>query len=346
MDQNLPEDELPLAIVRVLSGDLPEREEIELRQWLDADPERRKLFQEMRLLWDEAGAGDERWNTTPLQQRIIAARRQKARRHSPTFTRVQEQRRVRPSHLALAASIMLIVGVSGWFAARRVDEAKVAAVPIKEITTKRGQRATVQLPDGSRITLGAASTLRYADRIDTASKREVGLTGDAYFEVAHNAKRPFVVRTALGVARDLGTKFLVRAHDRDYVDIVVVEGLVSLKSAPAKPDSLLLQPADLGRLDAAGNLGVEHNTELTAVLAWTQGQLVFKNASVVEVAGEIERSYDVTLRIGDPLLRDVRFSGSFGAEPASDVVTSFAKSIGATAEKENGGFVLVRRGER
>jgi transmembrane sensor len=361
-----PNDDVAAAIVRVLSGDLPEREEIELRQWLDADPERRQLFHEMRAVWDEAAAAHGEWDTSALRERILATRKERepqgtqqthrARRNSPAsgLARVMAARRKSTAVYALAAAVVLMVGAASWFAVRAKRDTVVAA-PMREVSTKRGQRATVQLSDGSRITLGPASTVKYAERFAATGPRDVQLVGDAYFEVVHNEKRPFMVRTALGVARDLGTKFLVRAHeDVPYVDVVVVEGKVSLKMAEmgnrkseiGRRDSVLLEPADLGRLDAAGNLGVERKTDLSGVLAWMRGQLVFKNAAVSEVVAEIERSYDVNVRIGDPLLRDLRFSGSFGAQPATDVVASFARAIGATAEKDNGGFVLVRRGDR
>ena len=74
MNPHHPEDELASAIVRVLSGDLPEREEIELRQWLDADPERRRVFAEMRAVWDGAGTVHDGWDTSTLRKRIAAAR--------------------------------------------------------------------------------------------------------------------------------------------------------------------------------------------------------------------------------------------------------------------------------
>jgi transmembrane sensor len=341
-------DEIARAIVRVLSGDLLEREEIELRQWLDADPERRQLFAEMHAIWEEAGAGAPRWDTSSLARRIIAARKQASRR-SPVQTRVRGVRLASVRQLAVAAALVAVVSTGLLYTSTRSPAQRAErAVALKEIVTKRGERASVQLPDGSRITVGPASTLRYPDRIEARAVREVYLAGDAYFEVIHDEARPFVVRTTHAVARDLGTAFLVRAHDdMPHVDVIVVEGLVSL-AAPSGggQDSLLLRPRDLGRVDSAGNLGVTRNVDLAPTLAWTRGQLVFRNAPVSEVAAEIARSYDVDVRIADPILRDLHFSGSFGPAPVADVISNFATSIGATAVQRSGGFVIVHGASR
>jgi transmembrane sensor len=341
-------DEVARAIVRVLSGDLPEREEIELRQWLDADPERRQLFAEMRGIWEEAGAGTPRWDTGSLAFRIITARKQASRR-SPLLLRVGRIRRASVRQLAVAAALVAAVSTGLLYTTTRPPGQRAdRGMALKEIVTKRGERASVQLPDGSRITLGPASTLRYPDRIEARAVREVYLAGDAYFEITHDEARPFVVRTTHAVARDLGTAFLVRAHERmPHVDVIVVEGLVSL-AAPGGggQDSLLLRPRDLGRVDTAGNLGITRNVDLAPTLAWTRGQLVFRNAPVTEVAAEIARSYDVDVRIADPILRDLHFSGSFGQAPVADVISNFATSIGATAVQRNGGFVIVHGASR
>lgn len=353
MDLNLPDDEVASAIVRVLSGDLPEREEVELRHWLDADPGRRQLFQEMRAVWDEAGiAADtpDGWATGALRRRIVASRDaiKHVARRSPALARLRGRRRFAPQHMAVAAGLILLALGGVTWSDKLFPARTVASAPLREVSTKRGQRATVQLLDGSRVTLGAASTLRYPDRIDTTATREVLLTGEAYFEIAHEEKRPFAVRTPLGVARDLGTKFVVRAlPDVQYVDVVVVEGLVSLKGAKAASrDSLLLRAADLGRLDSAGNIGVERNTNLSDALAWTRGDLVFRNTPVTEVVASIARTYDVDVGVTDPLLREVRFSGSFEAAPAAQVVADFARAIGANVETDQGGFLLIRKGDR
>jgi len=106
--------------------------------------------------------------------------------------------------------------------------------------------------------LGPASTIAYAVAADHGP-RTVSLKGDAYFEVTHRPDRTFTVETSHGVARDLGTRFLVHAYPPDSaVDVVVAEGKVSLAAPrdtvaqPRTADSLVLSPGDLGRVTRTG----------------------------------------------------------------------------------------------
>lgn len=108
---------------------------------------------------------------------------------------------------------------------------------MEETITGRGQRATVELPDGSRAILAAESRLRYPASAehwrDADRARDLYLEGQAYFEVQHDSTRAFRVHTATGVVEDLGTEFVVAAYPETHGTLVaVVAGVVALYRAP------------------------------------------------------------------------------------------------------------------
>jgi ferric-dicitrate binding protein FerR (iron transport regulator) len=240
-----------------------------------------------------------------------------------------------------------MVGSLIWLTTYSNSHSTLAAKgDLQEWSTRRGQRATLQLGDGTRITLAAASKLRYLRSSDTTRVREVMLEGEAYFEVPHDAKRLFLVRTKSAVARDLGTKFLVRSYpETEYADVVVAEGAVSLSPASehSAPDSVVLGPAQLGRVDTGGHLWAARSVDLGTALAWTRGELVFHRTPVPDAVAEINRWYDADIRVGDRRLRAIQFSAAFNAEPLTQVVDVLAAAIGARAERRGNTITLIPR---
>jgi ferric-dicitrate binding protein FerR (iron transport regulator) len=186
--------------------------------------------------------------------------------------------------------------------------------------------------------------------------RDVWLDGEAYFEVVHDAAKPFRVHTARAVAQDLGTKFLVRAYaESPDVRVVVADGLVSLRrtrdsaatrAAPAaegSPDSLLLRPRELGRLDAEGRLTSQSGVALDDYTAWISGRLVFTDTPRRDASPRLGRWYAAELRLGDPDLGRETFTATLTHEPLSDVVRLLAATVRARVEQRGDTLVLFRR---
>jgi ferric-dicitrate binding protein FerR (iron transport regulator) len=174
---------------------------------------------------------------------------------------------------------------------------------MREIATARGQRATLTLNDGSRVDLGVASKLRFAEGFGGA-RRDVYLEGEAVFEVQHDSLRPFVVHTKRAIATDLGTTFVVRDYASDSsVTVAVREGLVELRAAGLSQSktevarAVTLEAGEFGRVDHLGNL-TGHRGNVDEFFAWAEGRLAFRNAPLDEVATQLERWYDVDIELG------------------------------------------------
>lgn len=236
--------------------------------------------------------------------------------------------------MAVAAVVVIAAAVagralflSGEFSWRR----HAKPVPMRVVTTPRGQRATFQLPDGSRVMLDVASTLRHPVTFGGGA-REVVLEGEAYFEVTHDERHPFTVRAGDVIAKDLGTEFIVRAYPEDrHARVVVRAGKVALRAAAA-PDSALvsggvLQPGQLGRLAPDGTPIIEP-VDTAAYFAWTAGRLVFDGVPLRDALPQLNRWFDLEFRLADSSLGDVPLTATLKTQPTPDVLDLVARSLG------------------
>jgi len=162
------------------------------------------------------------------------------------------------------------------------------------------------------------------------------LRGEAYFDVRHDAARPFVVRTPTAEVRDLGTTFSVNSGGSTGSRVVVTSGSVSLRPRLAGGEAAVLRAGDRGSVSAAGELRVERGTATDDDVAWTRGRLVFRDAPLPEVAEELRRWYGITLVVRDPELARRHLTATFGTETADEAVRVVAAALGGQ---------LVRRGD-
>lgn len=180
------------------------------------------------------------------------------------------------------------------------------------ITNPRGSKVVqLQLGDGTHIWLNAESMVRYPIAFD-GGRREVEVTGEVYFEVAKDAKRPFIV-TSNGVKTEvLGTHFNVNSYANEGpVKITLLEGAVKLS---AENSSLLLQPGEQGVADGQLQKHMVKNPD--AVIAWKNGFFSFSHQSLAELVNELSRWYDIKIEY-DAALAEKHFGG--GIERGADL---------------------------
>jgi len=295
-----------------------------------------------RMVWD-AGAS---WHR--LVERLEPARRPEVVREAPTPAARRFASTGRLSgwvgRALLAAGLAGLV-VTGWYVERRAAGAVghvASAGPVSERRTGRGERVSFRLADGTGVMLGPVSRLVYSADYGHRT-REVQLEGDGYFEVVHDASRPFVVRTATAQVRDLGTRFALRARPRDGgLDVVVAEGSVALGHAASR-DSLVLTRGDFARLPAAGRAVVRRNVNVERYLGWTRGELVFERTPLPAVVEELERWYDVDIQLASRDLESRLLTGTFRDKPIPDVLTLIASSLDLTVSRSGQRYLLADR---
>lgn len=169
------------------------------------------------------------------------------------------------------------------------------------VSTPSGGQYQVILPDSSRVWLNAASSIRFPTAF-TGNSREVTVTGEAYFEVAHNARKPFRVMTGSQTIEVLGTHFNVNAYDDETaIKTTLLQGSVCLNG------STMLKPGEQGVNNGSGIKVSLANTE--NAVAWKDGKFKFASENIKDLMRKVARWYDVDVVYdGDMATKD--FSGS------------------------------------
>ena len=231
--------------------------------------------------------------------------------------------------VAVIAAAIVLAKRTGYF--DRTPFGRHGAVAERTITTHPGERAQINLADGSRIMLASESTVRYPVDL-SGPRREVTLSGEAMFAVAHDAARPFVVRANGAMVQDVGTTFDVRSYPGEArVRVVVVEGSVDLGgSEPAGPTQRLRR-GELGRRDAHGAIDIRV-VDPSRYVAWTDGRLLFDETPMREVAVQLGRWYGKPVIIADSALSSRDFTGSFNGEALPNVLAVIAAAVHARVE--------------
>jgi transmembrane sensor len=224
--------------------------------------------------------------------------------------------------------------------------------PDPTYATAVGEQRVVRLDDGTRLSLNSETRVEIDYR---KSQRRVQLIrGEAYFEVAHNPARPFVVTAGGTQVTALGTTFVVR-YDTNKTAVTLVEGKVVV--APAAGDELPAVPSNIGPAPPAARkdlvlapgerVTLARNTpalvdepRVEAVTAWRRGEVMLDKTQLSEAIAEMNRYDSQTLVIEDPRVAARQVSGIYHAGDSASFARTVAKLYGLHVEERPGQIVL------
>ncbi len=202
---------------------------------------------------------------------------------------------------------------------------------VNEIVTKRGSKSSIKLPDGTTVRLNTDSRLTYIS-FAAGKTREVTLVGEAYFDVAHDSSRPFIIHTGKVNIKVLGTSFNVRNYPQDKeLETSLIKGKieVSLESRPEdiiilKPTEKLIIAKEEDELSVATKVSNSSDNKvvltsitymrqdsLVAETSWLNDKLVFVNQPLEKIALELERKYAINITFKDEKVKKYRYTGVF-----------------------------------
>ena len=191
----------------------------------------------------------------------------------------------------------------------------------QEFASPTGMRSRIILPDGTKVWLNAQSKLRYSVPF-TGKNRSVYLEGEAFLDVVHNKRSPFIVNAANTTVEVTGTRFDVKAYpNEDFISVALQEGLVKLSAVSGTESSTV-------EMKAGDFLSVEKGTKniqngvgnIDKQIAWHDNILVLDETPLEEVAVLLERWYGVKVFITDNELKKYKFSTTFENEPLNRVL--------------------------
>lgn len=281
--------------------------EREFRQWLNEDPRHAEAFANVSAAWDVVGTHAAEPEIVTLRQSALADARSAAQSR---WGRSRLPGWGIAAIAGYAAAALLLVG--GYYYASHRGPAG------KQYATQIGQREALTLADNSHVDIDADSAVSIALSHDM---RLIHLEhGQAYFQVAHDRKRPFIVQVNGQQVIATGTAFNVEAIDGG-VRVTLVEGHVVVRQAPQSgaPDAeegtiiAKLSPGDQ-LTDVSGAIArLNHTANLLGITAWRQGKLIFDNDRLDDIVARMKHYSATQIVITDPSIANLRISGVFNA---------------------------------
>ncbi|MHA4896223.1 FecR family protein [Pedobacter sp. PWIIR3] len=189
------------------------------------------------------------------------------------------------------------------------------------LTTAKGETYDVRLPDGTLVSLNAASSLAYPANFTGLKERRVELTGEGYFQVAKDKAHPFIVATATQEVEVLGTHFNISAYPNETVKTTLAEGSVELKSSQQSSLKQLLKPDQQALLLANGSFKVSQ-VNTSAAISWKDGYFYFDNTPASDVLHQLSRWYNVDADFSN--ISDLKISGEY---PKKLTLAKFADAV-------------------
>ena len=273
-------------LYKYFKGTTSEEEERLILDWVDASPENRKAFQKERMLYDIALFTDEKqMNRKDRKARIIPMLRWSAR---------------------IAA--VVIVAISFGFLFKNYQYEKSACQ--QTITVPAGQRAQITLADGTKVWLNSKSTLTYASNFGR-KERNVELDGEAYFEVAKDKDKPFIVKTKEQSIEALGTKFNVSAYPTDsLLTTTLLEGSVLLTTQNLL-HPMVLKPNEQFVYNKRTRSALLQQVDANRFVSWTTGYYYFPEQSLEAILYRLSHVYGVQFTVKSEALKRRTFTGTF-----------------------------------
>lgn len=301
-------------LIKYLDGTLPEDERKQVDAWVAESPENEKLFEQVYFTLQVTDRLRVMESVNP--EMALVSFKEKIRKQNKKVS----LRRSWQMLQRVAAVLFIPVLVLSAYFFMQMGKDRVRMV---EVRTNPGVISTFELPDGSKVWLNAGSTLKYPENF-WPECRQVELTGQGYFEVTKNPKKPFIVKVdPVYSVEVLGTRFDVSAYnDDELVETTLVEGSVRLNIAQAggKVVHQILKPNEKAEYRRINNKLSIQTVNADNNIAWRNGEIIFRNNSMEQVLRTLTRHYNVTFNVKDKEVLNAVITARFKDEQLPQVM--------------------------
>lgn len=318
------EEDFVLLVTRKLAGSATPAELAELDALLEQYPVLKERYSLLHHYFeDPLHLAAE--NTEQALQRTLSKIKSQ---QTPVTSSETKIRRISRWKWAAAAAV-LVLGSTFYFLNKGSRAPVAGNVQWVKRSNGKATRSFIELADGSKIWLNAESVLTYPEKFNRSS-REIYLEGEAFFDVATNEKRPFIIHLKKGTIKVLGTSFNIRAYENEPVQTAVVTGKVAFipryEEAKKIGDTILVTPDVKVTYTASSGTLIKGNTIGEEDKAWTEGRLIFRNATLEEIGASLQRNFNKQVEFEANAPKQYRLTGSFHNNTLEDIMYYLSKS--------------------
>lgn len=371
----MEENRFYILASKKLTGELSAAEAAELEIYLKTEPYYKEIY---KKLSDQLGSFSKphSHNEDKILSNLRAKLATEPLYDRPKNTNEEEEVKERSfwqnyrRRFILSSFIVLILASTITIFVLREKKAIARSIAVSEnnVSTRPGSKSQVTLPDGTIVILNADSKLTYPDNF-LGDTREVSLEGEAFFKVAHNKKKPFIIHSKAMDIKVLGTVFNVKAYPQESTseatlitgsievtltnhsnekimlkpsEKITVSNLVPLikEAEKVKTNIVAIKPVEEMPLISIDQVSEDKKENIFKEIGWTQNKLMFKNESLESIVNTMERWYGRTIEIKSDRLKDQKFTGNFTEESCMQVIQALQLSYNFSYKKENNSIII------
>ena len=336
------EQDIWIFLTRVLTDAADSSEKKRFNEWLEEDPANRAFFEDLETRWKKEPDDNTAYRSFLFDHESgISKLRYKIREDKENNKYRAASRRAtrfkRFTGWKVGASILLIIGVvSAWVGIQFWNP------PVTSYKTLNMEQRIITLPDGTHVRLNNNSTLSFKKGL-SGTTRKVTLKGEAFFQVKHNADKPFVIHTGNAVVRDIGTSFNVKQSSDGKIVVAMKEGEASLrdKNASSK-DATILTKNHVGIL-SNGKASSFKQENIANYLSWVNGRIVFKEMRLDKVIRQLDNIYGIHSSLADSSLAALQLTAYTNKTSLDEVLGMIALSLDIDYRKEGQKVIWIEK---
>ena len=327
-------------ISRYFFGEATPDEILELEEWIKTDPANATIFSDFHKTWktienDRIGSLidlDSEWKNLKFEM-LDSGSGIRNMSHD-----IVNRKSKIPHFFFRIAAIFILLLVPSFFLYRYIT------IPVEKQLTASTEMTVQTLPDGTVVTLNTGATLSYPSRFD-GSFRRVTLQGEAWFEVAHDKTKPFLISAGNVRIRVVGTSFFVNTKTRDNrEEVILSDGVVRVYFDNRPEKMAVLLPGDKAEMFTDVCTITKSTNEDVNFLAWKTKHIVFSNTPLNEVVALLSKVYDTNIRLAEDNLSDCRITATFDRQSLEPVMNVLKATLDLQVRKTGSGIELSGHG--
>lgn len=308
-------------VARKISGQASYSENQKFNKWINSSPNAKDTYSDLQRIWAKRYFSEE-------DLELVSQEEASEKIWQSTFGKNEN-----PAHkrfnisLFIKVAAVVIIFLTTVFAVFFTIEKEPIVPQITEINkhTLPGQKSTITLRDGTVVWLNSGSKITYLSNYND-SLRIIELVGQAFFEVFEDKTKPFIVRCRNLKVETLGTSFDVDGYDDLHIHVNLLSGSVRLSmSDVAENKNLILNPGEYSIVDSNNNFIDKGIFDPKEVLAWKEGRLIFKDASIEEIIPKLELWYGVKIVNFLSINTEKPFTGTFEKENLDNILHNIGR---------------------
>jgi ferric-dicitrate binding protein FerR (iron transport regulator) len=331
-------------ITKFLAGEITEEEIQVLTEWLKSAPEHQEFFEELQRIWIaiekskiELSDVDAEWNKLEFrikesQKSKVKSQKSKVKSQKSEVKKRSSDLNVRQSHSNYRinfgfnrafriAALFLLIAIPTFLLFRYFNDSGTT------IISAQNQMVEANLPDGTFVSLNSGSTLEYPEHFKD-NRREVKLTGEAYFDVKHDAKTTFVIVNGKVRIEDIGTSFYVNTNKSDrQMEVILTEGKAAVFFDDHLSGKVVITSGEKVDIWVAGNSirkSINHDENY---MAWKTRRLVFSNNTMSEVVTLLNRVYHSDIHLSGDNINNCRLTAIFDNQTLESVLNVIKSTL-------------------